>query len=43
MGEDDHVLRMEDGHVLKMLYDFEVTRRMGVHRGHGRSKLRKKV
>ena len=40
-----HVLRREDGHVLRMELDFEVEcqRKKGGQRGHGKRRLRKKV
>ena len=41
--EYGHVLKMENGHVLRAL-DFEVEgQSKGGRRGHGRSRLRKKV
>ena len=38
-----HVLRREDGHVLRRPLDFEVEGRRGGHGGCGKSRLRKKV
>ena len=37
-----HVLRREDGHVLRRALNFEVEGRKGGQKGHGRSRLRKK-
>ena len=41
----DHVFRREDGHFLRRALDFEVEgqRKKGRPKGHGRSRLRKKV
>ena len=38
-----HVLLREDGHVLRRALHFEVEGRRGRQRGHGKSRLRKKV
>ena len=40
-----HVLRREDGHVLRRALDFEVEgqRKKGSQRGHGKGWMRKKV
>ena len=38
-----YVLRREDEHVLRRALDFEVKARKGGQRGHGKSRLRKKV
>ena len=40
-----HVLKREDGHVLRRALDFEVEgqRKKGRQRGHGKSRLRNKV
>ena len=38
-----HVLRREGGHVLRKALDFVVEGRMGGQKGHGKSRLGKKV